>query len=300
MEQAVSRFVQSLQTLLSPSRIAEAVVNALPSLLIALVTLLLFYVGWVVGRRLALAVMKRAELDNTAQAFVLTVAKTLVGATALVASLGAVGIDTASVLTSLGVAGLTIGFAAKDALSNVISGVFIFWDRPFVIGDLVEIDGKYGRVDLITMRSTRVVTVDGKMLAVPNATIVNQVVASYTNFPHLRLDIDATVAVTEDLGRVRKILLGLVESDDRYNGQPAPRVVVKELNDYNVKVCLQAWLKNEKEHVAARFALREAVFEALRSANVDMPYETLQLQPMEVSIPTGNARAAWSEADASA
>ncbi len=209
MEQALSRFVQSLQTLLSPARIAEAVVSALPSLLIALVALLLFYLGWLVGRRVALSLMRRAELDKTAQAFVLTVAKTLVGATAIVASLGALGIDTASALTSLGVAGLTIGFAAKDALSNVISGVFIFWDRPFVIGDLVEIDGQYGRVDLITMRSTRVVTVDGKMLAVPNATIVNQVVASYTNFPHLRLDIDVTVAVTEDLGRVRQILLGL-------------------------------------------------------------------------------------------
>ncbi len=108
---------------------------------------------------------------------------------ALVSALNQVGVHTGSLLASLGVLGLTIGFAARDALSNVISGIFIFWDRPFVIGDLVEIEDKYGRVQAITMRSTRVVTPDGKMLAIPNNTIVNSTVASYTNFPHLRLDI---------------------------------------------------------------------------------------------------------------
>ncbi len=91
-----------------------------------------------------------------------------------------------------------------------------------------------------------------------------------------------------------------MDSDDRYNAQPAPRVVVKELNDYNVKVCLQAWLRDEKEHVAARFALRESVFEALRGADVDMPYETLQLRPLEAAFPSGSAPAAWPGADASA
>ena len=59
-----------------------------------------------------------------------------------------------------GIAGLTIGFAARDALSNIISGILIFWDRPFVIGDLVEVGGQYGRVERITLRSTRIVTPD--------------------------------------------------------------------------------------------------------------------------------------------
>jgi small conductance mechanosensitive channel len=83
-------------------------------------------------------------------------------------------------LASLGIAGLTLGFAAKDTLSNVISGLFIFWDRPFVVGDLIEMDGKYGRVEDITLRSTRVVTPDGKMLAIPNSAIVNSSVWSRT------------------------------------------------------------------------------------------------------------------------
>ena len=83
-------------------------------------------------------------------------------------------VDTSAALASLGIAGLTIGFAARDALSNLISGILIFIDRPFVVGDLVEIEDHYGKVSAITLRSTRIITSDGKMLAVPNAEIINQ------------------------------------------------------------------------------------------------------------------------------
>jgi small conductance mechanosensitive channel len=180
--------------------------------------------------------------------------------------------------------GLTIGFAARDALSNLISGLLIFLDRPFVIGDLVELEDMYGRVDRITLRSTRIITSDGKMLAVPNTEVINKTVASYTNFPHLRLDIAVTVAVDEDLNRVRLVLLDLVGNDPDYLDQPPPRVVVTQLNDYNVALELQVWLRDERQHVEKRFALRERAFDSLTQAGVDMPFETLQLAPFRASL----------------
>lgn len=103
---------------------------------------------------------------------------------ALIVALSSAGIKTTALLGSLGVAGLTIGCALRDTLSNIISGILAFLDRPFTIDDLVEIDGNYGRVERITLRTTRIVTNDGKMLAVPNAEIMNKTVTSYTNFPH--------------------------------------------------------------------------------------------------------------------
>ena len=155
-------------------------------------------------------------------------------------------------------------------------------ERPFVIGDLVEIEDNYGTVDQITLRSTRIITSDGKMLAVPNADIINKTVASYTNFPHLRLDIEATVGVEEDLEQVRQVLLAQVAQDPDFLPDPSPRVIVTRLNDYNVAVELQVWLKNEREHVDERSALRERAFDALRTAGIEMPFETLQLLPLEV------------------
>jgi small conductance mechanosensitive channel len=258
------------------------VVAWLPSLVSASAILLLFYGCWRLARRGLSALIPRARLDPTAASFLLTIAKYVLFAIAAVTALGKVGVNTASLLTSLGVAGLTIGFAAKDALSNMISGLFIFWDRPFVIGDLVEIGGNYGRVESITMRSTRVVTPDGRMLAVPNTSIVNSTVASYTNFPHLRLDVAFTVAVTEDLGRVRRVALSVAREHEGIMADTESAVVVTALNDYNVALELRAWLDDEKQHVRARHTLREALFEALRSEGVDMPYETLALAPVEL------------------
>lgn len=179
---------------------------------------------------------------------------------------------------------LTIGFALRDTLSNIISGFLVFVDRPFTIDDLVEIDGQYGRVDKITLRTTRVITVDGRMLAVPNSIVMNKTVTSYTNYPNLRIDIAVTVAVTEDLDNVREILLGLVTNNPAYLDEPMPRMAVVKINDYNVALELQAWIKDERNHIQERFDLRERVFKALTAAQIEMPLETIQLAPHKIQM----------------
>lgn len=279
----MNRIIERLGAIFSPEQIFDYLFGRLlPDLIVAAITFFAFLVLWNFLSRTLGVVLKRAKLDLTAQNFVKMVVKYTVLTIGVVTALSQLGINTGSVVASLGVAGLTIGFAARDTLSNVISGIFIFWDRPFVVDDFVEIDGHYGRVAEITMRSTRVVTVDGKMLAIPNSQVVNSTVSSYTNFAHLRIDVDVTVGVNEDLGRVRRILLDLIEDDERFLDEPAASVVVTALNDYNVAVQLRVWLDDERQHVPVRFELRERVFEALRSAGVELPYETIQLTPIEV------------------
>jgi len=223
-------------------------------------------------------------MDETTISFVETILKYGIIAVGAIKGLDAAGIKTSAIIASLGIAGLTIGFAARDALSNLISGILIFLDRPFVIGDLIEIEDNYGKVERITLRSTRVVTKDGKMLAVPNAEVINKTVASYTNFPHLRLDVAVTIAVTEDIDRARQLLLSLVKEDPDFLKAPVPRVVVTELNDYNVALELQVWLDNERQHVEKRYDLREKVFNAFNKAGINMPFETIEITPLAVKI----------------
>ena len=261
----------------------------LPHLLAAAVTLFLI---WLLHRALSrglIFIMRRSHVDQTAVVFVTNVVQYAFFIVAVITALSQVGVDVTGILASLGVVGLTIGFAAQDTLSNIISGLFIFWDRPFVLDDLVEIDGSYGRVQAITLRSTRVVTADGRMLAIPNSTVVNTKVASYTNFPHLRMDIGVTVGVDEDLARCRQLLLALPTPEEGYMADPAPAVVVTALNDYNVALELEAWLVDERQHLAARARLRERVFETLRKAGVDMPFETLALAPIALQTPLQSA-----------
>ena len=266
-----------LGELFAPSLVANSVTSWTENVLVAMLTFLVYYALWRVVRLILTPVLKRLEIDATGRSFFHTAARVLILTLGVVASLGELGVNTASLTASLGVAGLTLGFAARDALSNIISGIFIFWDRPFVLGDLIEVGGQYGQVDRITLRSTRVVTVEGKMLAIPNAAVVNSTVASYTNFPHLRIDVPVTVGLGEDLGRVRSLLLDAVEKDAQFLRSPRPAVVVSALDDFNVQVTLQAWLDDERQHISKRFELRERAFESLRRAGIDMPYETLRV-----------------------
>ena len=277
----MNEILQSLSDTFGPEAVTRLVFDWAPGIVGAVLTAVIFWgINWAAGRVLD-RVFARAALDRTAAAFMKTVVRTAISVIGLLTALNQLGIDTTSILTSLGVLGLTFGFAAQNTLSNLISGIFIFWDRPFVIGDLVDVDGEYGRVEMITLRSTRLVTVDGRMLAIPNASIAEAKVASYTNFPHLRIDVEVTIGVNEPIGKVREILLGLC-TDARFLTEPPPQVVVKALNDYNTLIELRAWLRDEKAHVAERFELRERVKLALDEAKIEMPFETIQLAPLEV------------------
>ena len=272
-----------LNEIFHPETLGLQVAQWITNLLVGLAVFSIFFLLW----RLVKMILKHSSLkrfDETAVSFVQNIAKYSLLSIGLIYALNAMGIKTTAVLASLGIVGLTIGFAARDALSNIISGILIFIDRPFVIGDLVDIEGSYGQVDKITLRSTRIVTVDGRMLAVPNTEVINKTVASYTNFPNLRIDVAVSVAVTEDLERARTILLELVKDDPDYINNPPPRVAVTQLNDYNVILELQAWLKDERKHVAKRYALREKVFNAFNKTGIVMPFETIQLTPFDIRI----------------
>ena len=273
---------ERLMSLFDPQALGAAAANFLANLLVSVATFVAYYLLWRLVDLGVRMLTKRTKMDRTTREFVLTVLKFSLLTLAVVNALAAVGVNTASLVTSLGIAGLTIGFAARDALSNLISGIMIYWDRPFVIGDLLEVGEHYGRVEKITLRSTRVVTPDGRMLAVPNTEVINSTVASYTNFPHLRIDVPLTIGVGEDINRSRELLLGLVRDDAAYMSDPEPVVIVKNLNDYNVEIALQAWIHNERDHITARAKLKEAAFNKLVQAGVDMPFETIQIQPITV------------------
>lgn len=273
--------LETLSETFGPEALANIVFRWMPGLFAAVFTVIVFAVIIRATNRVLGRIFKQTKLDPTAATFILTVTKFTLTIIGLLTALSQLGVDTTSVLASLGVFGLTLGFAAQNTLSNIISGLFIFWDRPFVIGDLVEVDGEYGRVETITLRSTRLVTVDGRMLAIPNATVADAKVASYTNFPHLRLDLEVTIGVNEPIDRVRDLLLGLC-TQPQFMTEPPPVVVVKALNDYNTLLELRVWLDDEKTHVAERFALRERMKNVLDAAKVEMPFETIQLAPFQM------------------
>jgi small conductance mechanosensitive channel len=142
-----------LAALFDPETLGVAIADLLANLIIGAATFAAYYLLWRLLDAGARMTTRRLEVDATSRDFSLTILKFAVLTFAAVNALAAVGVNTASLLTSLGIAGLTIGFAARDALSNMISGLLIYWDRPFVIGDLVDIGTSHPAFD--SRRDTR-------------------------------------------------------------------------------------------------------------------------------------------------
>jgi small conductance mechanosensitive channel len=241
------------------------------------IILLAFFIFYRIIRSILHKVMEKFELEKTVVNFLFLGLKYVILIFAIVTALDQIGVNIASLIAGLGIAGIAIGFAAKDTLSNVVAGIFIFWDRPFYIGDLVEIEGEYGEVQNITLRTTRIVTPDGRLVSIPNQKIAENKIISYTMFPHLRLDIGVTIGTGEEIEPARRELLKLVKGDDRFLPDKEPVVLVKELGDYYTALELRAWLDDTKTHIPVRAELREKIFNAFTAAGIDMPFEKIEI-----------------------
>lgn len=269
--------IERLREIFSADRVANWVAHFVPRLVIALVIFAVFYLCYRLLKSVLARVTRRAGVEPTAATFLVMILKYAVLIAGVIMALQELGLDVTTILEGVGIIGIALGFAAKDTLSNIIAGFFLFWDKPFVIGDLIEVSDEYGEVREITLRSTRIVTVDGKLISIPNSVMVNTKVRSYTMSPHLRLDIDVTIGVNEKIADAREAILGIVRADARFLTEPPAEVVVVTLGDYFVKLELKVWLRDPRIHIPVREELREGIKNALDSASIVMPYETIEL-----------------------
>lgn len=243
----------------------------------AALILLAFYILYRILKSVVGRLTEQFDLGKTVVSFLEMGLKYTLMIFAAVTALNNIGYDVTSLIAGLGIVGIALGFAAKDTLSNIVAGIFIFWDRPFYIGDLVEIEDEYGSVQDITLRTTRIVTPDGRMVSIPNQNIAANKVISYTMFPHLRLDIDVTIGVEEPIDKARQVMLKIVRGDKKFMDDPPPVVLVQELGDFYTKIQLRVWLENTLTHIPVRAELREKIKDAFDAAKIEMPFETFEV-----------------------
>jgi len=187
------------------------------------------------------------------------------------------GLNVAVLIGGLSIAGIIAGFAARDSLENFISGVTVLVDQPFRVGDYIEIDDEYGQVDEITLRSTRIRTVRNEIVILPNSQMITQRVVNHTKRNVLRVDIEFGIAYKEYPEAARRVLLPLTKDDDRIFSEPSPTVVVTAMNDSSVDMVLRFYIRDPSQEVPIRWEYTEKVREALREADIEIPFPHRQL-----------------------
>ncbi|MDX1562143.1 MAG: mechanosensitive ion channel family protein, partial [Gammaproteobacteria bacterium] len=195
----------------------------------------------------------------------------------LIMALDQLGVNIGAALAGVGVAGIAIGFAAQDAFANVIAGILIFWDKPFVVGDWIETEDEYGKVTNITLRTTRIRTPRNTYIVIPNRRIIDEVLENFSKHGELRVDVPVGIAYKEEIGRAREVLLEAAADVDGVLDDPAPDVVVDELGDSSVNLKVRVWIEEAKGQRAMFFRVVEAAKLALDKADIEIPFPHLQL-----------------------
>lgn len=179
--------------------------------------------------------------DETLQRFLSKVLRYAVLVLVLVTVLAQFGVQTASIIATLGAAGLAIGLALQGTLQNIAAGIMLLVLKPFRVGEFVTAGSVSGTIVEIGLFATEVKMLDGVYVLAPNSELWNTPVTNYTRNPQRRNDLTIGIGYGDDIDQARKILLDLVEEDQRVLSDPAPEAFVIELGDNAVSVTARYW-----------------------------------------------------------
>ena len=242
---------------------------------ISLVTaIIIFLIGrWLVSKTVSGVdkFMARREVDEVLRQFVKNVLGVLLTFIVALIALEQLGVDTTSLLALLGAAGLAVGLALKDSLSNFAAGVMLLLFKPFKSGDLVEAGGSTGIVEKIGMFTTQMRTPDNCEINVPNANIYSDTIVNYSAKPTRRIDLVIGIGYGDDLKKARDVLQGLVDADSRILKDPEAVIAVSELADSSVNFVVRPWVKTE-DYWNVRWSLTEQVKQAFDREGISIPY----------------------------
>jgi len=248
---------------------------------IATVFTLLFYAAWLLLSRTMTSTMRRYGFDRSLEQLLRNVLAVLLLTVGLITVLGQFGVNVISVVTTLGVVGIAVGFAAQETLSNFIAGITLLIERPFRIGDWVELGGKIGRIEEITLRTTRLVTRDNVLTSIPNAMVASGEILNFSAGGPLRVSIPIGIAYQELAQAAREAILPVVGSHPAVLADPnrEPQLWFEELADSSLNLRLLYWIA--PEDIAAQPLISSEILEgckdALDHAGIEIPFPHLQL-----------------------
>lgn len=254
-----------------------ATVGFIPRLIVALIFLFVFWLLYRGLRRMIVGPMGKASVDQSIRDMVGLLIKWGVLGFGLVIACNQIGIQITALLTGVSLIGLAIGFAAQETISNFIAGIVIFWDKPFKVGDWVEVDGIYGQIKRITFRSTRMLNLDGEVIVMPNTSMLANKLSNHSTNPINRVKVPIGIAYKESIDRAREVLLATTVGDERICKDPAPGVGVVECADSSVNLMLVFWIADESIERKIKGEYLEKAKKALDAAGIEIPFPHLQL-----------------------
>ena len=246
--------------------------------------LLIFIVGRLLMRGLtnwATAAMRRVGFDDTLSRFLGNLLYMVLLVFVVLTASAALGIPTTNFLAILGAAGLAVGLALKDSLSNFSSGVMLVLFRPFKVGDQIDAAGVNGVVESIGIFNVVLKTGDNRVINVPNSLIYGGTITNFNAESTRRIDLQIAIGYDADLPQARSVIAGVVAAEARVLKQPAPEVAVQEISPAAVTVTVRVWVQTG-DYGSVRSDLLERIKRALDKYALSIPAEQRRQAPAQL------------------
>ena len=236
--------------------------------------IVIFIIGkWLAGKisKLITTLLEKNSVDATLINFIEGIIYYTLLIVVVIATAGQLGINTTSFLTIVGAAGLAVGLALKDSLSNFASGVMLIMFRPFSVGDFIDTGGVTGNVISIALFNTTLHTPDNQKVIVPNSAITSNVITNVTANDTRRVDLVIGIGYDDDIQKAREVLTRVIKEEERVLDTPEVTIAVSELADSSVNFVVRPWTKTA-DYWGVYFALTEKIKIAFDQEGISFPY----------------------------
>lgn len=242
--------------------------------------LLVLVLGWWLANyavRLVEKALQKSKIDLSIHGFLKSMASFFLKLMVLITAATLIGVPVTTFIAMLSAAGLAIGLALKDSLSNFAAGILLLVFRPFSVGDYIEAGSIQGTVLTIQLLHTSLNTPDNRRVMVPNNSLVTSHIINYSVEPFRRIDKVYSVAYGSDVEQVKEILLRLAVRMDGVLDEKGVIVGVSRQNAYSLDFDYKVWVKRE-DYLAVGYALNEMVLGEFSRHGIAIPYPKQELQ----------------------
>lgn len=238
---------------------------------------------WIIGKKILKALLKvlgkaleRSRLDEGVTKFMLSLSRFAGNVVLVIMIIDILGFDTTSFIAVLGSAGIALGMSLQGSLANVAGGILILLFKPFAVGDYIVAGGYEGNVTTIDLLYTKLITIDNKMVTIPNGTLSNSSIVNVASQPQRRLDIQIGIGYSSDLKLAKRLLLDAMNKQAGVLTDKDIMVVVKSLDDSCVTLETRCWVMTS-DYWNVRFALLEGYKETFDDNGIEIPFNQMDV-----------------------
>ena len=248
----------------------------------------IYYVLWASSGQIIHKVLQHYGLNASIEQLLKNILSVLLLVLGLASVMAQFGFDIVSLVAGLGIVGLAVGFAAQSTLANFIAGITILLEQSFQVGDWIHINDNEGRVVLIALRTTHILTRDNITVIIPNSNVASSEVINLTSKNFIRFDIRVRIAFEDDIETARKEILQVLSDTDAVLTRPETSATVAEIGEYGVFFIVRFWVKPAAVARIPKIkeVLQEEIKLAFDAANISTPYPHMRLlMPKDVDYP---------------